>query len=120
MDVLWHAVRALCTETCDMLLRSAAEAATLTLVNELWPHGDISMLSLAPPEGSKTASHSRVYEVGAHVHWLWHFHASPCDAASDICTEEYHLCRKHKQTMTRRRCQRLGRLSEDTINPGME
>lgn len=100
MDVLWHAVRALCTETCNMLLRSGAEAATLTLINELWPQINArcgAMLTLAPPEGSITASHSRVYEVGAHVHWLWHFHASPCDAASDICTEEYHLCRKDKQ-----------------------
>lgn len=35
---------------------------------------------------------SQVYEVGAHVHWLWHFHASLYDAASDICMEEYHLC----------------------------
>ena len=37
---------------------------------------------------------SQVYEVGAHVHWLWHFHASLYDAASDICMEEYHLCRR--------------------------
>lgn len=35
MDVLWHAVRALCTETRNMLLRSGAEAARLTLINEL-------------------------------------------------------------------------------------
>lgn len=35
---------------------------------------------------------SQVYEVGAHVHWLWHFHVSLYDVASDICMEEYHLC----------------------------
>lgn len=35
MDVLWHAVRALCTETCNMLLQLGAEAATLTLINEV-------------------------------------------------------------------------------------
>lgn len=35
--------------------------------------------------------YSQVYEVGAHVRWLWHFHASLYDAVSNICMEEYHL-----------------------------
>lgn len=43
---------------------------------------------------------SQVYEVGAHVHWLWHFHASLFDAASDICMEEYHLCTQTHRTTT--------------------
>lgn len=46
---------------------------------------------------------SQVYEVRAHVHWLWHFHASLYDAASDICMEEYHLCaQRHRQTISPR------------------
>lgn len=68
------------------------------------------MLSLAPSEGSISALHSRVYEVGAHVHWLWHFHASPSDAASDICKEEYHLCREDKEMMSKHWSSQLSRL----------
>lgn len=49
---------------------------------------------------------SQVYEVGAHVHWLWHFHASLFDAASDICMEEYHLC-THRTTTIKHRSKTL-------------
>lgn len=47
-------------------------------------------------------SYSQVNEVGAHVHWLWHFHASLYDAASYICMEEYHLCEDRIKTVQQR------------------